>query len=96
MVYVHTKLLIADDRVVICGSANINDRSQMGDRDSEVCLLLRTRGGGPGSFIVQLGEADGSVAEHPMCVCCCHPTHKQTTLSFPCRLFCMKKNRHKS
>ena len=24
----------------------------------------------PGSFIVQLGEADGSVAEHPMCVCC--------------------------
>lgn len=25
-IYVHAKLLIVDDRVVICGSANINDR----------------------------------------------------------------------
>ena len=50
LLYVHTKLLIADDRVVICGSANINDRSQMGDRDSEVCLMMRTAAGAPGSF----------------------------------------------
>jgi len=40
LVYVHSKLLIADDRVVICGSANVNDRSLLGDRDSEVALLL--------------------------------------------------------
>ena len=25
-----------DDRLVICGSANINDRSLLGNRDSEV------------------------------------------------------------
>lgn len=30
------KVLIADDRVAIVGSANINDRSMLGDRDTEV------------------------------------------------------------
>jgi phospholipase D1/2 len=32
--------MIVDDRRVICGSANLNDRSQMGDRDSEIALLM--------------------------------------------------------
>ena len=40
LIYVHSKLTIVDDRLVICGSANINDRSMLGDRDSEVCLLI--------------------------------------------------------
>lgn len=35
-----TQLLIADDRVVICGSANLNDRSQIGDHDSEIAVVL--------------------------------------------------------
>lgn len=39
-VYVHSKLLIADDRLVIMGSANLNDRSQFGDRDSEIAALV--------------------------------------------------------
>lgn len=39
-VYVHSKLIIVDDRIVIVGSANINDRSMLGDRDSEICLLI--------------------------------------------------------
>ena len=34
-IYVHSKLLIADDRVAILGSANINDRSLQGERDSD-------------------------------------------------------------
>tara|TARA_R110002050_G_scaffold282049_1_gene429825 strand:- start:1994 stop:4417 length:2424 start_codon:yes stop_codon:yes gene_type:complete len=38
-VYVHAKLMIIDDRYIICGSANINDRSMMGDRDSELCIV---------------------------------------------------------
>lgn len=33
--------MIVDDRRVIIGSANINDRSQAGNRDSEVQLLNR-------------------------------------------------------
>jgi phospholipase D1/2 len=38
IVYVHSKLLIVDDRITIIGSANINDRSMTGDRDSEVAV----------------------------------------------------------
>lgn len=39
--YVHAKLLITDDRNVIIGSANINERSQLGSRDSEVAMVVR-------------------------------------------------------
>ncbi|XP_045492782.1 phospholipase D2 isoform X2 [Colias croceus] len=41
LVYVHSKLLIADDRYIICGSANINDRSMVGKRDSEIAVILQ-------------------------------------------------------
>lgn len=40
-IYVHSKLLIADDRVAVLGSANINDRSLLGDRDSELAVVIR-------------------------------------------------------
>uniref|UniRef100_A0A8C8S5I9 Phospholipase n=1 Tax=Pelusios castaneus TaxID=367368 RepID=A0A8C8S5I9_9SAUR len=39
LIYVHSKLLIVDDRQVIIGSANINDRSLLGKRDSELAVL---------------------------------------------------------
>lgn len=32
--------MIVDDRMCICGSANINDRSLLGSRDSEFCLVI--------------------------------------------------------
>lgn len=35
-VYVHSKVMIVDDRVTLIGSSNINDRSLLGSRDSEV------------------------------------------------------------
>jgi len=38
--FVHTKALIVDDRVAVIGSANINDRSFAGDRDSELGVIL--------------------------------------------------------
>jgi phospholipase D1/2 len=41
MIYVHSKLMIVDDKWVICGSANINDRSLLGDRDSEVGAIVK-------------------------------------------------------
>lgn len=34
LVYVHSKLMIVDDEKVLIGSANINDRSLLGSRDS--------------------------------------------------------------
>lgn len=40
MIYVHNKLLIVDDRFSLVGSANIDDRSLLGNRDSEVCVLV--------------------------------------------------------
>ncbi|KAJ6535117.1 hypothetical protein B0H19DRAFT_1185017 [Mycena capillaripes] len=40
LLYIHTKLMIVDDRRVIMGSANLNDRSQKGDGDSEIALVV--------------------------------------------------------
>ncbi|KAG0612224.1 hypothetical protein M758_6G011300 [Ceratodon purpureus] len=38
MIYVHAKMLIADDEYIIIGSANINQRSLDGARDSEIAI----------------------------------------------------------
>ena len=35
--------MIIDDYYVICGSANINDRSMKGPRDSEFCALIKEK-----------------------------------------------------
>ncbi|XP_038150447.1 phospholipase D2 [Cyprinodon tularosa] len=40
LIYVHSKALIADDRRYIIGSANINDRSMLGSRDSELAVFV--------------------------------------------------------
>ncbi|XP_031486451.1 phospholipase D zeta 1-like isoform X2 [Nymphaea colorata] len=42
-VYVHSKLMIVDDRAVLVGSANINDRSLLGCRDSEIGILIEDK-----------------------------------------------------
>ncbi|ETI43713.1 hypothetical protein F442_11304 [Phytophthora nicotianae P10297] len=39
-VYIHSKVMIVDDRICIIGSANINERSMCGDRDSEIAVLV--------------------------------------------------------
>ena len=38
MIYVHSKMAIFDDEYIIVGSANINDRSLDGNRDSELAM----------------------------------------------------------
>jgi phosphatidylserine/phosphatidylglycerophosphate/cardiolipin synthase-like enzyme len=38
MIYVHTKLMIVDDRHVILGSCNLNDRGLTGNTDSEIVI----------------------------------------------------------
>lgn len=38
--YPHDKVMIVDDRIVICGSSNINDRSQLGFHDSELAIVM--------------------------------------------------------
>ena len=37
-IYVHSKMTIIDDDYVLCGSANINQRSLGGNRDSEIAV----------------------------------------------------------
>ena len=41
LIYIHSKLMIVDDETVIIGSANINDRSMLGSRDSEFCVMIK-------------------------------------------------------
>ncbi|KAI1303241.1 phospholipase D [Xylaria venustula] len=39
--YIHAKTIIVDDRVALIGSANINERSMLGNRDSETASIVR-------------------------------------------------------
>lgn len=39
--YVHSKVLIADDTTLVIGSANINDRSLLGTHDSELSCVVK-------------------------------------------------------
>ncbi|KOS22044.1 Phospholipase D1 [Escovopsis weberi] len=39
--YIHAKAIVVDDRVALIGSANINERSMAGSRDSEVAAIVR-------------------------------------------------------
>jgi phospholipase D1/2 len=38
MIYVHSKGMIVDDEYVLIGSANINQRSMDGSRDTEITM----------------------------------------------------------
>lgn len=38
MIYVHSKGMVVDDEYVILGSANINQRSMDGSRDTEIAM----------------------------------------------------------
>ena len=40
IVYVHSKIMIVDDHLAVIGSANINDRSMLGNRDSEIAVMI--------------------------------------------------------
>ena len=40
LIYIHSKLIIVDDEKVLMGSANINDRSMLGTRDSEFAVIV--------------------------------------------------------
>lgn len=39
--YIHAKTIVVDDRVALIGSANINERSMLGSRDSEIAAIVR-------------------------------------------------------
>ncbi|KAI1112305.1 phospholipase D [Nemania sp. NC0429] len=39
--YIHAKTIVVDDRIALIGSANINERSLLGNRDSETAAVVR-------------------------------------------------------
>ncbi|CAE8673743.1 unnamed protein product, partial [Polarella glacialis] len=47
-IYVHSKAMVVDDEVAVIGSTNINDRSLLGVRDSEVNVILQDHGNSKG------------------------------------------------
>ncbi|XP_042879391.1 phospholipase D gamma 1-like [Penaeus japonicus] len=65
LIYVHSKMAVADDAHVLVGSANLNERSLDGRRDTEVAVsACQTRRGGRGGGGGGDGEAvvkDGAV-----------------------------------
>jgi phospholipase D1/2 len=42
-IFLHSKIVIGDDKWVSVGSANWNDRSYFGDRDSEMNLIVKPK-----------------------------------------------------
>ena len=59
-VYTHSKLMIVDDWCLIVGSANINDRSMLGDRDSEMAVYIEDRE----LVSVQMGSKEVAVGKN--------------------------------
>ncbi len=49
-IYVHSKMMIVDDRLTIIGSANINDRSMVGYGDSKVDVIIEDKEMIPGKM----------------------------------------------
>jgi phospholipase D1/2 len=40
IIYIHSKVMIVDDKIALIGSANINDRSLKGTRDTELAVVI--------------------------------------------------------
>ena len=81
MIYVHSKLLIADDSVAIVGSANINQRSMAGSRDSELAVLAHQ----PEHTLLSQGGKlpKGEVAQFRTRLMEEHLGHQDSTLTQP-------------
>lgn len=91
-IYIHSKVFLVDDRVGVVGSANVNDRSMKGDRDSEFACLFsslppqmwsaeaQAAMGGAVQDTAVPGSAVASVGGSPW-VCCPH------VRSLRCRLW---------
>ncbi|CAH8441474.1 unnamed protein product [Schistosoma turkestanicum] len=62
LVYIHSKVMIVDDKKMILGSANINDRSMLGFRDSELAITIESNSE---NDLIDGKFANSSVKVHP-------------------------------
>ena len=67
-VYVHSKMTIFDDEYILVGSANINERSLAGNRDSEIAVGAFQ----PGHTVNEEGDPRGGVHTYRMALWTAH------------------------
>ncbi|CAD6211717.1 unnamed protein product [Miscanthus lutarioriparius] len=91
MVYVHSKGMIVDDEYVIIGSANINQRSMEGIRDTEIAM---------GAYQPQytwankLSAPRGQIYSYRMSLWAEHIGSIEEDFNYPESLECMRRVRH--
>lgn len=73
--FVHSKMILADDRVAVVASANINDRSLHGERDTELGVVLRSEHLRPGRAVLRPGDAERAALEVMASTMGGHPYH---------------------
>lgn len=69
-IYIHSKMMIVDDNIALVGSANINDRSLLGHRDSELATVIEDRSKIP--VLIDGQETRVSDCVHQLRVLCFH------------------------
>jgi phosphatidylserine/phosphatidylglycerophosphate/cardiolipin synthase-like enzyme len=96
-IYIHSKLLIVDDRLVICGSANINDRSMLGKRSVARFAPRRRplffRSLFVLSFILWLTTTSGSRRDSEICVMINDTDFVDSRMNGAC-VVCRNRNDH--
>ncbi|KAM1359554.1 phospholipase D alpha 4-like [Malus sylvestris] len=90
MVYVHSKLMIVDDAYLILGSANINQRSMDGHRDTEIAIGCYQSDNGDNKMMVSSG---GNIGAYRMSLWYEHTGRVEELFKQPESLECVQKMR---
>ncbi|GAA0156838.1 phospholipase [Lithospermum erythrorhizon] len=87
MIYVHSKMMIVDDEYIIVGSANINQRSMEGGRDTEIAMGAYQ----PGHTTSGAQSAKGGIFGFRMALWCEHFKHLEEVFFNPESLECIHR-----
>ncbi|XVE71177.1 hypothetical protein DITRI_Ditri10aG0129900 [Diplodiscus trichospermus] len=85
MIYVHAKMMIVDDEYIIIGSANINQRSMDGGRDSEIAM-----GAFQPHYLSTNGRAKGQIYSFRMALWKEHLGYLDSSFRYPESLQCVQ------
>ena len=85
-IYVHSKMTIIDDDYVLIGSANINQRSLAGERDTEIAI-----GGYQPNHTVEAGDPRGDIHTYRMALWAAHFGGSEDAFLNPGSQECMEK-----
>jgi phospholipase D1/2 len=88
-IYVHSKMTLIDDEYILIGSANINQRSLGGNRDTEIAV----GGYQPGQTVGEVGDPRGDIHTYRMALWAAHFGCADEAYSNPASDECMAKVR---